>query len=126
MPESLKSFLTTHPFKRLDSLQHVCKSLKLPTAGTVDALRARIITHVDDGKVPDEEVREIAMVFKENEEIRKVKEQKNSQKSTSPEKPRGAMGPLSHSTPAPASQPLFFAAGRGRQKRIMCARRGYR
>ena len=45
-----------HPFKRLDSLQHVCKALKLSTVGTAETLRSRIVNHVEAGKAPDEEV----------------------------------------------------------------------
>ena len=73
MPETLNTFLMNHPYKKINSLQHICSSLNLLTNGTAETLRNRILKHVEDGKVADEEVRQLAIVFKENEIKKKIK-----------------------------------------------------
>ena len=64
MPKSIKSLLTTHPFKLKTSLEHICSKLKLPTDGTVPLLRKRILTHVKENRSSEERVRKISMDYK--------------------------------------------------------------
>ena len=70
---SLGSFLQTHPYKRKDCLEHICKTLKLSTNGIVETLRSRIIDHVDgktdlkDKVTVEEQIKDIAQTFKSTE-----------------------------------------------------------
>ena len=64
MPVSIKSLLTTHPFKLKPSLEHICSKLKLPTDGTVPLLRKRILTHVKENQGSEEKVRKISIDYK--------------------------------------------------------------
>ena len=79
MPLSLTSFLQSHPFKKKDCLEHICKSLKLSSNGTVETMRTRIIDHVESKQDPnermllDDKVKDIARRFKTSEH-KKTKE----------------------------------------------------
>ena len=81
MVETLNTFFMCHPFKKLNSLQHVCKYLNLPITGTAETLRNRIVKHVEDGKAADEEVREMALEFKMNEQRKKNKDRQRENPS---------------------------------------------
>ena len=115
MPETLNTFFMGYPEKKIKSLQHVCNSLNLPITGTAETLRNRILKHVEDGKASDEEVREMARIFKENENKKKVEAPSGPSQTAAkiPATPGGAAqriaGPCDHSTPTafPQSQSLF-------------------
>ena len=64
MPPSIKSLLTTHPFKLKPSLEHICTKLNIPTDGTVPLLQKRILTHVKENQNSEEKVRKISMEYK--------------------------------------------------------------
>ena len=85
-------------------------------SGTAKMLRSRIVTHVEDGKAEDEEARELALVFSENENKRKIQEQKNAEKEnkrkiqeqkdapSTPALQKVTKDLISHSTPLVTSQ----------------------
>ena len=105
MPETLNTFFMGHPFKNIKSLQHVCNSLKIPTTGTAETLRNRIVKHVEDGKAQDEDVREIARIFKAKEQKKKDKEKTVMTNPPTSCVNQSLIDPCDHSTPV--SQPLF-------------------
>ena len=64
--ESLQTFLCTHPYKKSDSLQHICTSCKISGNGIVETLRNRILDHVGEDKEIDAKVRDLAIKFKQD------------------------------------------------------------
>ena len=64
MPESLNTFLQTHPYKKVDCLKHLCSELKLSGKGVAETLRTRIIDHIGDNADLEAKVRQAASKFK--------------------------------------------------------------
>ena len=66
MPESLNTFLHTHPYKNMDSLKHISASLniKIQKSSTADSIREKILTHAGDNQGIDKEMRNLAGQFK--------------------------------------------------------------
>ena len=67
--ESLETFLKTHPYKRQNSLKHICSKLNLDQNGTIPILQIRITDDVlksSDPEKYDKTVRKIALDFARN------------------------------------------------------------
>lgn len=68
---SLNSFLQTHPYKRVDSLKHICTALKISTNGVAETLRSRIIEKVGENDEMEKQVKDVALEFKNQNNARK-------------------------------------------------------
>ena len=81
MPESLKTFLLTKGIKRLDSLRYICDSLGLSADGITEALRERILAHVEkDGNgATDTKVRDLAQQFSSNHDSKSEENKKKQE-----------------------------------------------
>ena len=64
MPESLKTFLLSHPHKRVDSLRHICTTINQSCKGTAETLRNRIHEYVGESTERESQVKDIATKFK--------------------------------------------------------------
>ena len=64
-PVTLGSLLHTHPYKKVNSLQHISAKLKLPTVGTVDVMRDNIMDYVGNDASLESMVKDIAIRFRQ-------------------------------------------------------------
>ena len=118
---SLGSFLQTHPYKRKDCLEHICKTLKLSTNGIVETLRSRIIDYAEGKSDMEEQIKQIAQKYKSIENKKHKTSVSNTEKQSLPPLQPSPPPPLispririiqsaSHSTPCEniATQPPLF------------------
>ena len=103
MPESLNTFLSTHPYKNMDSLKHVAASLniRIQRSATADSIREKVLTHAGDNNNIDEEIRNIAKQFKSS----KAAAKKQGKPDQTPDD--STHGPSSQIITIDSQQPLF-------------------
>ena len=65
--ESIETFLRTHPYKRQDSLRHICQELGLSTDGTVPMLQARILNETQGNDDHEVTIRKVAQEFQDRQ-----------------------------------------------------------
>ena len=66
MPESLSTFLQTHPYKKIESLRHICVALGISGNGIAETMRNRILDHIGENEERDNHVRELAIKYKQD------------------------------------------------------------
>ena len=65
---ALKSFLTSHPNKKINCLRYICIKLSLPLGLTVELLRNEICEYANKNNVEPDQIKQIAEYFHANED----------------------------------------------------------